>query len=878
MFCFWLPKCSSAYCLHVELLEREAGLAALADALDAAAAGAGRVVAVIGEPGIGKTSLVRRFLADVGDRARVLVGTCDDLSVPRPLGPFRDLANASTELAEALASGAPAHVIQDLLIAELEGPPPPTVLVLEDVHWADDATLDSLTVLGRRIRALPAVLVVTYRGGEAPSGHPLHAALGSIQAGSSAVLELAPLSRQAVASLAGEEADELYAATGGNPFYLSELLASKPPAGLPPSVASAVLARVSRLDEASRRLVEVVSVVPNRVSTQVLDAVMPGWAAAAEEPERRQLLELDGAFVRFRHELARNAVRLSLPSVARRRLHAEVLDALVAAGADPAHVVHHAEAAGADDVVEKYALVAARAAAALGSNREAYSHYRRASDFVESLPAAERATVFEELATTAYLVGRLDHAFDAIERAIAIHTQQDDRAALGRCTRMLSRFHWFVGDGAPARAKALEAIAILDPLGESVELARAYSGVAQLAMLAEDGDGALRWGERALELAARVGDESTRSHALVNVACAKVQMDPAEAPALLEAHRVADAAGEREDATRALGNLGYVLLSWAQPGPAKRYAQRALAYAEQYEVHTYVSYVSTGLAWMRLRAGDWPGAERMARSEIERGITVVQLLAQTVLAELAVRRGDPDASERLGGLTAIAERAGEPQRIVPVLELTAELALLEGRPIPGDRLERLGEQIHQPAGLGGRYALRLAGWAALAGIETRTEPPASGPYAAMRRREWAAAADAFGELGWVYDRALMLSLLEDRVALVEALEIARRLGARPLEKRTGGRMRELGIRVPKGPRRATRANPAGLTARQLEVLVLVAEGLTNAEIAERLVVSHRTAEHHVAAVLMKLGAADRREAARRASELGLAPGSAGSGE
>ena len=494
MFCFWLPRCSSAYCLHVELLEREAGLAALADALDRAAGGAGRVVAVIGEPGIGKTSLVRRFLADVDDRARVLLGTCDDLSVPRPLGPFRDLANASPELAEALASGAPPHVIQDLLIAELEGPPPPTVLVLEDVHWADDATLDSLTVLGRRIRALPAVLVVTYRGGEAPSGHPLHAALGSIQAGSSAVLELAPLSRQAVASLAGEEADELYAATGGNPFYLSELLASKPAAGLPPSVASAVLARVSRLDEASRRLVEVVSVVPNRVSTQVLDAVMPGWAAAAEEPERRQLLELDGAFVRFRHELARNAVRLSLPSVARRRLHAEVLDALVAAGADPAHIVHHAEAAGADDVVEKYALVAARAAAALGSNREAYSHYRRASDFVESLPAADRATVFEELATTAYLVGRLDHAFDAIERAIAIHTQQDDRAALGRCTRMLSRFHWFVGDGAPARAKALEAIAILEPLGESVELARAYSGVAQLAMLAEDGDGALRWG------------------------------------------------------------------------------------------------------------------------------------------------------------------------------------------------------------------------------------------------------------------------------------------------------------------------------------------------------------------------------------------------
>lgn len=312
--------------------------------------------------------------------------------------------------------------------------------------------------MGRRIGTLPALLVVTYRGGEAPPDHPLHAALGAFQADDTLVLELPALSRGAVSSLAGEHADELYAATGGNPFYLSELLASGVAADMPPSVANAVLARVSRLGDAERRLTELVSVVPNRVGTPVLDALMPGWTEAAEEPERRQLLELDGAFVRFRHELARNAVMLSLPSVARRRLHAEVLGALLDAEADPAEIVHHAEAAGADGVVEEYALVAARRAAALESNREAYSHYRRASDFAETLDASERAAVLEELAPAAYLVGRFDDAFDAIERAIAIHAQAEDRAALGRCTRVLSRFHWFVGDGAPARARALEAL------------------------------------------------------------------------------------------------------------------------------------------------------------------------------------------------------------------------------------------------------------------------------------------------------------------------------------------------------------------------------------------------------------------------------------
>lgn len=278
---------------------------------------------------------------------------------------------------------------------------------------------------------------------------------------------------------------------------------------------------------------------------------------------------------------------------------------------------------------------------------------------------------------------------------------------------------------------------------------------------------------------------------------------------------------------------------------------------------TYASYLRAGLAWMRLRAGEWAEAERMARGEIERGITVVQLLAQTVLAELAVRRGDSDARERLADLAANADRAAEPQRIVPAVELTSELALLDGEPIPTGPFEELGELFRGPAGPGSRYAWRLAAWTAVAGVELPVEGPAPAPHAAMARRDWRAAAEAFGALGWSYDRALLLSLLDEHEPLAEALETARRLGARPLERRATRRMRELGLRVPKGPRRSTRANPAGLTARQLEVLGLVAEGLTNAEIAERLVVSPRTAEHHVAAVLTKLGAGTRRGAPGR---------------
>jgi DNA-binding CsgD family transcriptional regulator/tetratricopeptide (TPR) repeat protein len=854
----------------MELLERDVALATLADAYDDAVRGAGRVVYVTGEPGIGKTSLVTRFVRGLGGETRVLFGTCDDLSVPRPLGPIRDLAGSvSPALEGALAAGAAPHDIQTLLVAELELPPRPTVLVLEDIHWADDATLDAITVLGRRIGALPALLVLTFRAGEVPPGHPLHATVGAIRADDSVVLELGPLSKRAVAALAGDRAAEVFAATGGNPFYVNELVCATAPKRIPRTVANAVLGRAARLDSADRHLIELVSVVPGRVRTSVLDVVMPDWPVAAEEPERRQLLEVDNAYVRFRHELARHAIRSSVPAAACRRLHAEILAALLAADSDPADIVHHADAAGAEDVVADYALVAARRAAALESNREAYSQYRRALEFVDRLPTAEQARVFEEVAIAGYTAGRLEEALPAIDAAIAIYSELGDIEAVGRATRILSRLYWFAGDGVPAIEKAREAVEILEPLGESSELARAYSAVSQLAMLSEDGEQSALWGERAIELATKLGDQATLAHALVNIGTSRNQLDPDDNGALLEAHRIANAAGTWEEGARSLANLAFTLLYWGRPEQALRYAERGLAYSEEHDLQNFVSYTSMTIAWLRLRAGEWALAEEMSGREIAWGSTVPQLLARTVLAELAVRRGDEAAPELLADLAVQADRAGDLQRMTPVLELAAEWALTSGGPMPVDRIEALVAAIRE-RGIGrGWGTLRVAAWAAVAGVEVDLDHAGVLPYSAMACRDWQTAADSFGEIGWTYDRALMLSLLDDEDSLSESIEIARGLGAAPLMKRVAARMRDLGLRVPHGPREATRSNPAGLTARQLEVLELLVEGLTNAEIADRLVLSQRTAEHHVAAVLAKLGATSRREAVRRASELRL---------
>jgi DNA-binding CsgD family transcriptional regulator len=849
-----------------ELLERETELELLARALADAAAGRGSVAVVVGEAGIGKSSLVSRFVTSLDGTTDVLVGLCDDLTIPRPLAPFRDLAGSvSPALAQAISSGASPHEVYPLLLDELDGPRP-TVLVLEDVHWADDATLDAATFVARRIASLPALLILTVREGEVPPGEALDAMLGAAATARAAFVQLQPLSAAAVASLAARSADDVYAATGGNPFLVTELLCSDD-GPLPATVANAVLGRVTGLDERARKLVELISVVPGRVPTSILDLAMPDWAVAAEDPERRRLLEVSPTHVRFRHELVRQAILSSLSVIAARQYHACIVEALLASGGDPADIVHHAEAAGAEDAVAAHVLPAARRAAALESKREAYAHYRRALDFLEELDVSNQAIVLEEYAAAAYLTRRLDEALAGIANAIRLNRALGDEASVGRCLRMLSRLQWFAGRGEAAHTSAREAVTILEALGSSNELAAAYSGLARLAMLRREIVESEIWATKALKLAEHGGDDSTRVQALVTLGSARLLTDPQADADLRAAHEAAHVVGDREEGTRALVNLAYGLMNWVRARDALAVSHEAVAYSERYEVQHMAPYNILTEAWLQMRAGRWADAERTALAHAQTKVTVHRLLAETILAELAVRRGDDDAETRLAGLAAKAEGTGELQRMSPVFELSVERAVLAGEEPP---VQRMLCFISSDTAPHAEDVVRLAGWVSIAGHDVEIPVPESTPWAPVIRKDWRAAANAFGEAGWPYDRALMLSLVGDEGALLEAISIAHGLGAAPLTRRVTQQLRDLGARVPRGPRRATRSNRAGLTGRQLEVLALLGEGLTNAEIADRLVVSPRTAEHHVAAVLQKLRAGSRRDAVRRAFELGVA--------
>jgi predicted ATPase len=258
-----------------ELLERSRELATLRESLAAVAAGSrGKLALVAGEAGVGKTALLRR-LSEEPHGARLLWGSCAALFTPRPLGPLLEIAELTGgAFAVAMAADSRPHDVVGALLREL-GTRAPTVLVLEDLHWADEATLDVLRLLPGRIATVPALVIATYRDDELERDHPLRIVLGELGAGEGIErLALQLLSREAVATLAepyGLDADDLYRTTTGNPFFVTEVLAAEK-AEIPPTVRDAVLARMARVSPAARTLLEAVSLVPPQAELSLLEA------------------------------------------------------------------------------------------------------------------------------------------------------------------------------------------------------------------------------------------------------------------------------------------------------------------------------------------------------------------------------------------------------------------------------------------------------------------------------------------------------------------------------------------------------------------------------------------------------------------------------
>jgi DNA-binding CsgD family transcriptional regulator/tetratricopeptide (TPR) repeat protein len=874
------------------MLERDAELSVLADAVQAAAAGRGSVVLVVGEAGIGKSSLVEAVRARLPAEGRMFVGYCDDLATPRTLGPFRDLVGSvGAELSRAVTDGHDRDRLLSALRAELDWADHPAVLVIEDVHWADDATLDALRYLIRRIGTLPAVLVLTYRDDEVGRGHALTGLLG--QAARSEDVRRLPLRRltaDAVRRLSADSAvnpADLFELTAGNPFFVTELLASaRLLAGgegepVPPSVTDAVLARVRHLDQAVQEVLEQLAVVTATLDRWLVDALAGAMVAdvvaALSDAERSGLLTVSVRGVAFRHELTRRAIAGSIPAARLFALNQRVLAVLAGReGSDVAQLVHHAAQAGDEGAIVRYGPVAARDAARAGAHSEAAAHFALVLEHAGRFAAAEQAQLLEEYGIECYTVGAAVPAVDAMTRAVELNRMLGDPAALGASLRWLSRMHWWAGDRAHAVQAGAEAVQVLETAGPPRLLAIALSNMSQLSMLANRCAESIDFGERALRLARQAGDAGVTSHTLTNIGTAQWFLgDPAAQSTMDEALGIALRAGEAEEACRAYVNLTWNLLDWYRLEEAAGYLTDAMRLAEGAEQLGFLSYMIMEQARLAFGRGEWDEAVRIAELSLV-AHAPTRCTALTVLARVQARRGHPDAPRLLAEAWELAVSLDEIQRTGPAAAACAEGAWLRGdhaavvsvaSPVLEEAI-RLGDPVCQ-AELG--YWLTqvdaLPEAAPAPGIADRV---AASPYGLQAAGRWREAAEAWARAGCPYERAAALAESQHPDQLLTALGLLDELGARPLAARVRARLRELGVtRVPRGPLEETRSNPAGLTARQLDVLRLLSQGRTNAEIAGRLVLSVRTVDSHVAAVLDKLGARDRRDAAARAAELGV---------
>src|SRR5262245_3439270 len=508
----------------VPLLEREAQLAALGEYAAEARQGDGRLVLIAGEAGVGKSALAEHVQRRLPE-ATWCWGACDGLFTPRPLGPLFDIAGQlGGQLMELCGDDAPREELFRALLRQVSAADELHVLVVEDIHWADEATIELLRFLGRRIREVPVLLLATYRDEGLTATGPLRLALGDLATQRSVRrISLPPLSADAVAVLAGGSGLDpaaLYRLTGGNPFYVSQAVA----AGMnevPAAARDAVLARAARLGGDARAVLDAAALIGTRVEHALLEPVTGCPPSAIDELLASGLITGDGMALQFRHEIARLAVEGAVAAHRRAAIHARTLAALQALGCDDdARMAFHAEAAGDGPAALHHASAAARRAAALASHREAAAQFERALRFTDGADPATVASLYDGFAYEASLLDRWREAADARERALGLWRDVGDRRREGDTLRWLAYSLCSLSRGGEGIAAAQAATALLEPLGPTVELAWAYASLAAMWMVRRANADAIELARRARSVAGPLGLTEVVSDALNSEACA----------------------------------------------------------------------------------------------------------------------------------------------------------------------------------------------------------------------------------------------------------------------------------------------------------------------------------------------------------------------
>jgi DNA-binding CsgD family transcriptional regulator/tetratricopeptide (TPR) repeat protein len=867
----------------MELLEREPFLDALGDYATDAGSGNGRLVVVTGEAGIGKTSLVDAFRARRPD-IRWFWGACDGGFTPRPLGPLYDIAGAAGGRLRELCTPETDRNELFSAFAELLAEDGPTGVVLEDIHWADEATLDWLNHVSRRLPGLPALVLVTSRDDEPGDDGLLADVMGRLAGHrSTRRIRLPRLTPDAVRQVAnGQYADDLHHLTGGNPFYLGEVLAMGADE-VPPSVADIVRARLRRHSSTSQRILAAAAVLGRPAPASLLAAVAGVPAAAVDECHASGTLLADGHDFAFRHELTRRAVEDALPRVQAAELHRIALLVLEREGADAAELAHHAVGAGDAEAILRYATSAGRNAADASAHREAIIHFQRALTHVDQMTPAEHADLEEALAESLSARDQWVEAEEHWQGAIALRRVLGDRIALSRCLRRYGRCLSWLSRMEEARAVEEEGYELMRDADDCAERAIVLwvRGVSRHLALEER--------RAAIDECARIGkdlgDDALVGKALLAGAFVESNSEGIDFGALEEALVHGKRSGEAWLTAIAYANIHSAMVDQLRFDLFPDVYEEGLAYCLDHEEHAYSLFLRGSRVMELVRRGANDEAIDLALECLEETVSSSNRKHVMVgLVRAGFRLGRPEARAWLDELWALGQANNETSWPVSAatgigrwwtarqdveLVVAAEAAWLSGDQI---LLADHMDASYQPALEDDTWVHGdLTSWLFRLGHPVVLDRPLPAPYSLEIAGEYAEAADAWREIGCPFEEAVALSETGSPDLMRRALEILTDIGAGPAARKVRRLLEQKGVRVPapRGPRATTKAHPAGLTAREADVLDLVRGGLTNAQIAERLFLSRRTVDHHVSSILAKLGVSNRADAAGRATRLGV---------
>jgi DNA-binding CsgD family transcriptional regulator len=861
----------------MELIERAGFLATLQKEFANLAEGEGHCIFVSGEAGIGKTSLIKAFCKELKPRYNIYQGTCDALFTPRPLAPLYDiLLQIRKGIPENHADMEDRTAFFTSLFYELNKQPEASLIVFEDIHWADEATLDFIKFLARRITQLPCLFILTYRDDEIHSRHPLRNVLGQLPPDSFTRLRLAPLSREAVEIMAvekGYSGEDVYSISGGNPFYVNEILASYS-LGVPDNIKDSVLSVFNRQDGVTKHVWEILSVLPTGFELRYLEKMEPSYAASIEKCLDSKILVPKDGLISFKHELYRRTIEASLSPLVRVALNKRILELLLEdfeQNQETERIIHHAKNANEYELVVRYAPVAAIQAASVGAHIEASKLYYSAIEYYQGDDKDMLIQLYESYAYECYLTNRLKEAIIYQGKSLKIRKEKDDIDTTGNCMRLLSRFWWYDGNRKQAEKYAVQAIEILDAQPSSKAKAMAFSNMSQLKMLSGQTAECIFWGEKAIAMAKELADEEILSHALNNVGSVQVKIRSCEKKGLGLLQQSLDIALKHsfhEHAARAYTNLGHNAVEIKDYVFAKKILAEGILYCEERDLDSWGSYMLAFKSRLNLETGYWNEAFRIADNlnKYEDQASITKIGALAVMATIKMRRGDPDPLPLLQEAKERAFETRELHRIIPVMVALLEYEWLTGqsfieKPAIDTTIGMIGE-------MGNVYGTNeFAFWLLRARKQILPLKEVHEGYDTGTIKKARKAAAIWKGSGCPYEEALALFEGGDDDKR-KAIAIIHGLGAQAVYEKMKLEMRNSGIKsIPRGIRKTTRSNPAQLTDRELDVLQLLNEGMQNKEIAARLFISAKTVDHHISSILFKLEVKSRVKAVQEAIRL-----------